>query len=172
MPSLAVTVIGRDRPGIIAEVTRVVAELGGNIEDSSMTLLRGHFAWMLIADVAASADDLAARLQHLSEDGLVVSVLPVGEDEPYGADAGKYMLSVHGADRPGIVAGVTATVAEHGGNITDLSTRLGPGGLYLLVAEVTLPTDVDVVALGGELAEAGRELGVGVSLRPADSDVL
>jgi glycine cleavage system transcriptional repressor len=172
MPSLAVTVIGRDRPGIIAEVTGVVAELGGNLEDSSMTLLRGHFAWMLIADVAVPPDDLAARLAHLAADELVVTVLPVGEDEPYGSDTGRFMLSVHGADRPGIVARVTETLAEHGGNITDLSTRLGPGGLYLLVAEVTLPADLDVVALGGQLAEVGRQLGVGVSLRPADSDVL
>jgi glycine cleavage system transcriptional repressor len=65
MPSLAVTVIGRDRPGIIAEVTGVLAGLGGNLEDSSMTLLRGHFAWTLIVDIDVSADELAARLAHL-----------------------------------------------------------------------------------------------------------
>ena len=70
------------------------------------------------------------------------------------------------------MAQVTSTVAQHGGNITDLSTRLGQGGLYLLVAELTLPPAVDVVALGAELARVGEALGVGVSLRPADSDVL
>lgn len=172
MPSLAVTVIGHDRPGIIAEVTGVVADLGGNLEDSSMTLLRGHFAWTLIADVDVAAEDLHARLAHLQADGLVVSVLPVPPEEPHGPDAGSYVLSVHGADRPGIVASVTGALAAHGGNITDLSTRLGPGGLYLLVAEVTLPAGVDVVALGSQLAEVGHQLGVGVSLRPADSDVL
>jgi glycine cleavage system transcriptional repressor len=172
MPSLAVTVIGRDRPGIIADVTGVVAGLGGNLEDSSMTLLRGHFAWMLIADVDLPAEALAARLAHLRADGLLVSVLPVGPDEPYDGQSGAYVLSVHGADRPGIVAGVTAAVAKHGGNITDLSTRLGPHGLYLLVAEVSLPADVDVVSLGEQLAHIGRQLGVGVSLRPADTDVL
>ena len=104
MPSLAVTVIGRDRPGIIAEVTGVVADLGGNLEDSSMTLLRGHFAWMLVADVDVAADELAARLGHLRADGLVVTVVPVGPDEPYGSDTGSYVLSVHGADRPGIAS--------------------------------------------------------------------
>ena len=40
------------------------------------------------------------------------------------------------------------------------------------MAEVSLPPDVDVVELGAQLAEVGRTLGVGVSLRPADSDVL
>ena len=42
--SFAITVVGHDRPGIIAEVTGALADLGGNLEDSSMTLLRGHFA--------------------------------------------------------------------------------------------------------------------------------
>lgn len=171
MTSLAITVIGRDRPGIIAEVTGVLAGLGGNLEDSSMTLLRGHFAWTLIVDIDLDAAGLAARLAHLNDDGLMVSVLPVAADESHRADAG-YLLSVHGADAPGIVAGVTATLAEHAGNITDLSTRLGQGGLYLLVAEVSLPDEVDVAALGDHLAETGRGLGVEVSLRPADSDVL
>ena len=98
-------------------------------------------------------DELAARLAHLHDDGLVVTVLPRGpRSQPYGGAAG-YLLSVHGADRPGIVAAVTGTLAEHGGNITDLSTRLGPRGLYLLVAEVELPDAVDVVSLG---SAAGR----------------
>ena len=99
-------------------------------------------------------------------------MLPVGRGRRLRRPSRAYLLSVHGADRPGIVARVTATLAEHGGNITDLSTRLGPHGLYLLVAEVSLPPDVDVVALGAQLADAGRELGVEVHLRPAESDVL
>ncbi len=111
MPSLAVTVIGRDRPGIIAEVTAVVADLGGNLEDSSMTLLRGHFSWTLIADLSVPPTELAGRLVHLSADDLVVSVLPVGPEEG-AADRAGYLLSVHGADRPGIVARVTSTVAR------------------------------------------------------------
>ena len=172
MSSLAVTVIGRDRPGIIAEVTAVVAGLGGNLEDSSMTLLRGHFAWMLVADVAATPVALSRALEPLRADGLVVSVLPVADDRPYGHDLLPYVLSVHGADRPGIVAAVTSRLARHGGNITDLSTRLGSRGLYVLVAEASLPSSVDVDALSGELAAVARELGVEVRLRPADTDTL
>lgn len=171
MGSVAVTVIGRDRPGIIAEVTAVVAELGGNLEDSAMTLLRGHFAWMLIAEVA-DAGVLSARLTRLSDDGLLVSVLPLAADAEYDSGHEPYVLTVHGSDRPGIVAAVTATIARAGGNITDLSTRLSPGGLYVMVAEVLLPAETDVGALGAELARAGSELGVGVTLRPAESDVL
>lgn len=172
MHSVAVTVIGRDRPGIIAEVTGVIAELGGNLEDSAMTLLRGHFAWMLIATIEHTPAMLASALHPLTDDGLMISVLPISEDPQRVAEPASYLLHVHGADRPGIVAAVSAILAKHGGNITDLSTRLGSRGMYVLVAEVALPKDIDVVSLGEQLGQVGHDLGVGVSLRPSESDVL
>jgi glycine cleavage system transcriptional repressor len=169
--SLAVTVLGHDRPGIIADVTGVLAELGGNLEDSSMTLLRGHFAWTLVVAADADPAEIEARLRHLTDEGLVVSVLPV-PDADAGRTAGSpWLLTVHGADRPGIVSGLTGVVAAAGGNITDLTTRLGTG-LYLLVAEVALPSDADVEALQGRIAAAAAELGVHATLQPADVDEL
>ena len=66
-----------------------------------------------------------------------------------------YLLSVHGADRPGIVSAVTAVVAAAGGNITDLSTRL-TGELYVLLAEVDLPSSADVDALRARLARVSE----------------
>lgn len=172
MPTLALTVIGRDRPGIIADVTAVVAAAGGNLEDSSMTLLRGHFAWTLIATADLEPHELADRLAHLRDDGLVVTVFDVGPDETATSDANTYLLTVHGGDRPGIVAAVTGLVAREGGNIVDLSTRLGHAGLYVLIAEVVVPASVDVAALSERLAAVGRDLGVDVTLRPAESDVI
>ena len=169
--SLAITVLGHDRPGIIAEVTGVLADLGGNLEDSSMTLLRGHFAWTLLVAGESSAEQVAARLAHLVAEGLVVSVLPVPDPAGAGVEGAAYLLSVHGADRPGIVSGLTSVVAEAGGNITDLTTRLG-GELYLLVAEVALPVDADVDALSARIAAVAAELGVRATFHAADTDVL
>ena len=169
--SLAITVLGHDRPGIIADVTGVLAELGGNLEDSSMTLLRGHFAWTLVAEVSASPDDVASRLAHLTAEGLVVSVLPVPGAEGAAVAGSSWLLSVHGADRPGIVSGLTGVVAGAGGNITDLTTRLG-GGLYVLVAEVALRDGVDVEALSARIGAAAERLGVRATFAPADIDVL
>ena len=48
MHELAITVIGHDRPGIVADVAEVLAGLGANLTDSTMTRLRGHFAMTLI----------------------------------------------------------------------------------------------------------------------------
>jgi len=169
--SLAVTVLGHDRPGIIADVTGVLAGLGGNLEDSSMTLLRGHFAWTLVVSVDADVALVSERLAHLTAEGLVVSVLPMPASDGATLDGSAWLLSVHGADRPGIVSGLTRVVADVGGSITDLTTRLGTG-IYLLVAEVALPLDTDVEALGARIVAVARELGVRATLTPAESDVL
>lgn len=172
MTSLAITVLGHDRPGIIAETTARLADLGLNLEDSSMTRLRGHFAMTLVCAGPADAADVEAALSGLASDGtLSVSVLAVPE-EPLGAPAGTpWLLTVHGADRPGIVSSVVAEVAGVGGNITDLTTRL-TGDLYVLVAEIDLPRTVDAAALDAAIAEVARRLGVGATLRPAEADDL
>jgi glycine cleavage system transcriptional repressor len=124
----------------------------------------------LVVEVDASADEISERLAPVAERlGLLVSVrdAPAGSS---GAEAGSpYVVSVHGADRPGIVHRVTAAIADAGGNITDLSTRL-VGGLYLLVAEVDLPGAPG--ALTDSLSALSAELGVEAHLRSADADLL
>ena len=111
------------------------------------------------------------RLAFLRDEGLVVSVLPVPPEETVPEVGGAYVLSVHGADRPGIVSTLTRVIADVGGNVTDLTTRLA-GSLYVVVAELGLPADADVDQLTAKLAATAEDLGVGVSLRPADVDVL
>lgn len=168
----AITVIGHDRPGIIAEATAALAELGLNLEDSTMTLLRGHFAMMLVCSGDVSSEGIASRLAFLAEDGsLDVSVREVPEEQVGGTTGAPYVLTVHGGDRPGIVSAVAARVAEVGGNITDLTTRLS-GDLYLLIAEVDLPAGTDEESLQAALRAAAEELGVGATLRQVESDDL
>ncbi|MEO7745141.1 MAG: ACT domain-containing protein [Actinomycetota bacterium] len=174
MSLLAVTVLGRDRPGIVADTTAALARLGGNLEDSTMTLLRGHFAMLLLVQTPASVAEVEAALASLAADGaLAVDVREVPDaGAPAAATAGApYVLSVHGADRPGIVGGLTGVVAAAGGNVTDLSTRL-TGDLYVLLAEVALPAGTDVAALEQRLHAAAEQLGVDVSLRALDTDDL
>jgi glycine cleavage system transcriptional repressor len=76
-----------------------------------------------------------------------------------------------GADRPGIVAAVTGVIARHGANIVDMSTRLGDG-LYVLAAELQLPSQASLVGLEAELRGAAGELNVDVHLSPIDDDLL
>jgi glycine cleavage system transcriptional repressor len=168
----AITVLGHDRPGIIAEATAALGRLGLNLEDSTMTLLRGHFAMMLVCRGDAGQREVEAALARLTEGGdLDVAVRVVPEGTHAGPVGSTYVLTVHGADRTGIVSSVVARVAEVGGNVTDLTTRLA-GDLYLLVAEVDLPPVVDVTALEVALHDTAADLGVEATLRPWESDDL
>jgi glycine cleavage system transcriptional repressor len=173
MSLLAVTLIGQDRPGIIADATSALAELGGNLEDSTMTILRGHFTMVLLVSTTTPLEDVEAVLATLTGDGtLEVSVRVLPEQQsPASVDVTAYLLSVHGADRPGIVSEVTGIVASAGGNVTDFSTRL-VGDLYVLVAEVDLPNATEIDALRARLARVSDALNVEASLTVLDSDVM
>jgi glycine cleavage system transcriptional repressor len=172
MTRYAVTLLGHDRPGIIAEATSALAEVGGNLEDSTMTILRGQLAMVLLVSTDTDAATVGSALAPMERDGsLQVSVREVPDKAPAGPAGTPYLLSVYGADRPGIVSAITAVVAQAGGNITDLSTRLS-GELYVLLAEVDLPAGADPDALTARLDEVARGLAVEVSLRPLDSDVM
>lgn len=179
MAELAVTALGADRPGIIARVTEVLRDAGGNLLDSSMTILGGHFAIVLLVDTAADAMVLEAEMARATAElGLVVAVRPVGPRAPdaAGGAAGPatHVLSVYGADRPGIVHAVTAALAQRLVNVTDLSTRLvdGASPLYAMLLEVRLPAGVEPEELARKLREHPVLAGVEVSLRPLEADTL
>jgi glycine cleavage system transcriptional repressor len=170
MNELAITVIGHDRPGIVADVAEALAALGANLTDSTMTRLRGHFAMTLICNGPA-ADAVEAALAPLTADGqLLATVRAVRPETEATAGGLPYLMSVHGADRLGIVAAVTRVLAEAGGNITDLSTRLS-GDLYVLLAEVDLPAGA-AERTRDRLTKVAAGLGVDVTLRPNDPDML
>ena len=168
----AVTVVGRDRPGIIAETTNRLAGLGLNLEDSTMTLLRGQFAMMLVCSGTAEEADIESALASLTIDrSLLVTVAAISAEPAPPTGGSPWVLTVHGGDRTGIVSAVIAEVAAVDGNITDLTTRLA-GDLYLLIAEIDLPADVDVPTLEAAVDRVAAGLGVRATLRPADVDEL
>ena len=74
MNELAITVIGRDRPGIVADVAEALARLGANLTDSTMTRLRGHFAMTLICAGPAAAE-VEAALAPLAADGRLLATV-------------------------------------------------------------------------------------------------
>ncbi|MDQ6798510.1 MAG: amino acid-binding protein [Actinomycetota bacterium] len=182
MAHVAVTAVGADRPGIVAAVTGIFVEHGCNLEDSSMTILRGLFTMMLVVDAPAGvgADDLESALAGAAgELDLVVSVRPVPEVDIEGAHPSAigdpWALSVYGVDRPGIVHGIADLLAGQGVNITDLSTRVvgDPGRpVYAMLLEVSLPTGIDPEDLNRRLTATAAELGVDVSFHRSDADIL
>ena len=170
---LAVTVIGNDRPGIVAGVARSLYDLGCNLEDVSSTILRGHFSMMLIvrAPEGTDASTVEQGLDRVADQlDLVVAVRPVPEAN-VSITPPTHMVSVYGADQPGIVFRVAEVLARSDVNITDLASRVlgeDPAPVYALMLEVAMTE----ASAAEALMRLRDELGVDVSVHPIDTDVL
>lgn len=178
MPHYAVSVIGRDRPGIVAALSGKLLEVEGNIEDSRMAILRGHFAVMLIVAVPDGVDrvELEARLGPLREE-LGLEAVSVGEVAELDAKAPgpTHVLTVYGADHPGIVYGIATALAERGANVTDLQTRLmgsDEAPLYVMMIELALGDGTTAEELERALVAVGERAKVDVSLRRLEVEAL
>jgi glycine cleavage system transcriptional repressor len=165
MSTFAVTAVGPDAPGEVAALAEALAGLGANLEDASMTRLRGHFAMTMVATAEASVAQVEAALAPVSAaSGLHLSVWSVDDDAPPPAAGQPWRITLHGADRPGLVAGVARALAESGANITDLSCRL-VGDLYVMTLEVDAGAEP-------QLGAVAEQLGVTLHVEPVDEDVL
>ena len=176
MAHFAVTAIGKDRPGIVSGLTGALRDLGGNLEDVSSTILRGHFSMMLVVDAPqeANAEHLRARLAAAAEPlGVHVTVSDVEAGTPERPSA-THVLSVYGSDHPGIVARFAGALAEREANITDLSCRLTAGDepIYVLIAEVALPAGLQEEELRRVIDEAAAEAGVDATFAPIEVETL
>jgi glycine cleavage system transcriptional repressor len=171
---MSVTVIGNDRPGIVASITKALFEEGCNLEDATSTILRGHFAMMLVVRVPQDlgAPALEGKLDDVGQGlGLVVTVRPV-EEAAVEVPSPTHMVAVYGADRPGIVYRVTELLAARGANVTDLTSRVigsEDEPVYALMLEVELS---DPRGAEQDLSRLQDELGIDISVHAIETDVL
>ncbi|MGD0274210.1 MAG: ACT domain-containing protein [Gaiellaceae bacterium] len=178
MASYALSAIGRDRPGIVAEVTGTLLRHGVNIADSQMAILGGHFAMMLVLETSDATDLEALRAElersrvKLELEAISLSAIDAAQariDEP------SHVVTLYGADHPGIVNAVTSALAERGVNITDLDTHLvgeESEPVYMMILEVALPEDLSGDELETFLREIAREQKLELSVRPLDQIAL
>jgi glycine cleavage system transcriptional repressor len=177
--TFAVSGVGVDRPGIIAGVAEQLVAHGVNVTDSEMAILRGHFAMMLLVtgpdalDADALGDDLRAARDALGLEALTLREVREAATE---TTAPSWVVSVHGADHPGILAAVTRALADAGVNVCDLHTRLlGEADgrpLYVMLMEVAPPEGLAEDDLRALLRAAAESQRVDVALQPLEADVL
>lgn len=167
------TAIGhRDRPGIVAALTAAILDAEGNLDDATMTRLHGAFATMIAARVPASRLDLLnQRLQAEAPGlGLNITIEQIPEDNI--AVEPDHMITVYGADHPGIVHSVAEMLAQNNVNILDLNTRLSGAAaspVYVMMVETS---GGDWLTLPERLQDLGHLLNVEVSFTEIASDTL
>lgn len=167
MPSLILTVIGPDRPGLVRALSAAVAEQGGSWLESRMARLAGQFAGIVLVETPGGLTNaLAEALRSLEREGLQIVVRP--SQAPLAQTGGQRLrLEVVGNDRPGIVRDVTRVVAACGLNIEELTTDVQPGAisggnLFRATALLRAPAPEAMEAARAGLEELGNELMVDI----------
>ncbi len=164
---LVMTVIGKDRTGLVESVARIVAEHGGNWLESRMCRLGGEFAGILRVHVPSERRaSLESALSKLTD--LTVVVQPDESGQPPQKPQ-LAALEVVGQDRPGIVREISHALAAQGVNVEELTTEcvsapMSGEPLFQARAKLHLPEGLAVSALRESLEKAVSGLTVEVTL--------
>ena len=168
MESLVVTVIGKDRPGLVESVSAVIEDAGASWVESRMAHLAGHFAGILRASVPAEkVEALTDSLQGLTASGLRVAVERSFEaSEPRG---NILCLELIGSDRPGIVHKVAEALATRNVNVEELETECDGApwsgdALFKAKARLRAPANLDLGQLRDSLEAIAADLMVDITL--------
>jgi len=138
-----------------------------------MTRLHGVFSTMLSVQIGKdhSLEELRTYLDGVGESlGLIISAEEIDADYEPEAQP-DHLITVYGADKPGIVYGITTRLASVGVNITDMDTRVAGGSdkpVYVMILEV-VAGDLDLSAL---LSQIRTELNVAIAVQSLDSEAL
>ena len=176
MTKVVISVLGTDRPGIVATVAGILLENGCNIEDVSQTTLQTEFTGIFIASVPAKLkpEHLLKGLQTgVKPFGLHVLVKPLETPgrPPVPSASDPFVVTTVGPDRLGLVAGITEVMARFGGNITNLRAAFRGGDdpkRNTMIYEVDLPGDIDHKAFREALQKRAAALGLDLSLQHRD----
>jgi len=166
------TAFGKDRPGIVADVTEVIFENGCKVEDSTMTRLADEFTLILM--LTGQGDDLEDRLgkecRRLDiEKSLSAFIRPISGEPPAPAAGRRGNIHVQGLDQAGIIFKISRYLSDNGVNIEYLNSRksFSPesgAALYTVEIEVAIPEAVELKSLEKGLDRIGDELNLDVTL--------
>jgi len=175
--SIVINTVGVDRPGIVADVTRIVTAKGGNVGASQAQLLGGHFSLMMIVEIAASDMESLHEQLQTGVEGMSTSCFEAIDPKkvvlsPRIGFAGQFKLS--GADNPGIVHKFTSVLARNNLTIGDMKTSheeapFGGTELFTMegraVAYEPLSSHFDWMKIADELKKLGESMNCDVEFQ-------
>lgn len=163
------TLIGEDRPGIVAAVTEALYARGLNLGETSMLRLGGNFTIMMMVSGADDGDGLRQALEPvIAPWGMCLHV------DPIGGGLHQHLLpnlqvTVSGADRAGIVAQVTGVLAAQHCNILDLESDVaGSDEQPVYIMQITCVSETPLETVDAAL-EPLRDQGVDVRVHPIET---
>ena len=176
MEKIVISVVGTDRPGIVAAVAKVLFENQCNIEDVSQTIQQGEFAALFIAASPQGCSQEALRVQlkaGLSPLGLEVLLKPLSAPQVTQGRvaASPFVITTTGSDSLGLVAGISEMIARYQVNITNLRAAFRGGDdptRNTMIYEVNVPATLDFKMFREALRQKAQELGLDLNVQHRD----
>jgi len=173
MKKFVISVLGQDRPGIIAAVSGTLFEQGCNIENVDQTILQSEFSGIFITGIPVEMDPetLHGKLtDKLKRMGLNIFIKPLDHSQPKleFAESEPFVFTTRGPDRKGLVASITRVIADYGVNVTNLQAVFRGTDTpsdNIMIYEVDVPSDVDHRALHDDLRSTATRLGLEISIQ-------
>ncbi|HPE80899.1 MAG: ACT domain-containing protein [Sedimenticolaceae bacterium] len=158
------TLIGEDKPGIVAAVTQALYDLGLNLGETSMLRLGGNFTIMMMVSGSQPDGFLEDRLKPVIEaQGMCLHIDPI-KAHLHEHLVPNIQVTVSGADRAGIVAQVTGALAAAGFNILDLESDVaGTASRPVYIMQIAGVADAPVESIEHALEPLRRD-GVDVNV--------
>jgi len=162
-----VTVLGKDRPGLVADLTGEVSEIKGNIVDIEQSVIRGLFSMFMLVDLTSSTvsyDEFSKRFNVLSKKLNVDITLSA-----YGKYDGDHLpkkrelenVTIMGKDKPGIVADISSALYKTGTNIERIK-MVARGDLLVMELTVDRKKKTEQQALRDKLRSVGERIGMDI----------
>jgi phosphoserine phosphatase len=165
MPYIMITATGKDKPGLTAEITEMIATANGNIVDIEAFSMRGLFAIFIILDccsISIPLEDLKNQLLSLGKKiGLEVTIDSIDAGQ---RKIGKklVLLTTLGKDKPGIVAKVSRFLSQNNANIERIRMiaygELNAMEILIDINDITIPLEDFKQALNGTCKEVGQDV--------------
>lgn len=169
---LVISAIGTDRAGIVSELSQLIFNAGGNIEDSRMSILGGEFAIIMMVsgawnNIAKLEDSLPLAQEKL---GLIISTRRT-EARKLTRDEIPYSIEVVSLDHPGIVQQIAGFFSKRNINIHDMYTtshRAAHTGspMFTLSMTIELPAGTHISSLREQFMEFCDQLNVDAIMEP------
>lgn len=170
--TLVISLISDDKPGVVEALARVIANCGGNWQESRMAHMAGKFAGIVQVSVATEqAEALKTALTAMRDMRILVD-----EATPHNPPLGEQQMvafSAIGNDRPGIVREIARAFASQGINLAELHTDYTSAPhsgepLFQARGQLQLPRNVDGDKLSEQLDNIADELGIEIDVEVSE----
>jgi glycine cleavage system transcriptional repressor len=169
------TAFGKDRPGIVADVTQILYENGCNLEDTSMSMLSDEFTInLLFSSGNANIEKILAKECAVLEKQKNISAF-IRPIQTVAQEIRKKLplctIHIEGLDQAGIVYKISRYLSDNKLNIVDLKSTVkatpeSGTALYLMDIHIQLPDSSSINSIEEDLNAVAEEINVDITVTP------